>query len=107
MEVKDIGDQEVTGLEVFERDTGNKVDLFEYQDGDDNSESAHIYFVIIVKDSLPVPTPSASGSSADDGESYNAPSAGYDNSGNYSTPGAEYGNNDDSGFDNGIYIKEK
>lgn len=77
LEVKDIGDQEVTGLEVFERDTGNKVDLFEYQDGDDDPDNAHIYFVITVKN----PTSSTSGSSADDGGSYSDPSSGYDNSG--------------------------
>lgn len=110
LEEKDIGDQEVTGLEVFDSKTKNKVDSFEHQDGDGDWSTAHIYFMITVKNPLPVPPSSTSGSGSDDSGSYSAPSSGYDDSGSCGAPSSKSndGNlsNSSGGFNDGHYTTD-
>ena len=59
--------------------------------------------MITVKNSLPVPTPNASGSSVDDGGNYNDTSAGYNNNNSVSDslPSAGYSSGGDNGFEDG------
>ena len=110
LEEKDIGDQEVTGLEVFDSKTKNKVYSFEHQDGDGDWSTAHIYFMITVKNPLPVPPSSTSGSGSDDSGSYSAPSSGYDDSGSCGAPSSKSndGNlsNSSGGFNDGHYTTD-
>ena len=79
------------GLKVFKSDTEEEQKVFEYQDGDGMSESAHIGFLIIIEDPLPPSTSNTSGN--DNSGSYSAPSSGYDSSGSYSAPSSGYNNN--------------
>ena len=87
-----IKNQTVIGLKVFKSDTEEEEQkVFEYQDGDGMSESAHIGFLIIIEDPLPPSTSNTSGN--DNSGSYSAPSSGYDSSGSYSAPSSGYNNN--------------
>ena len=86
-----IKNQTVIGLKVFKSDTEEEQKVFEYQDGDGMSESAHIGFLIIIEDPLPPSTSNTSGN--DNSGSYSAPSSGYDSSGSYSAPSSGYNNN--------------